>query len=393
MKFLFTFLFFLSFNSFVFSQDYKKLHKKSIVVDTHNDLLSASVMKGLRIEDDLRGKAHSDFKRFKEGGVDVQVFSVFCDSSYGEGTAFRFANAEIDSLLSIIRRNPQTVSLVTSSSELKKAVKNKKMAAMIGIEGGHMIENKLSYLDSLYRRGAIYMTLTWYNSNPWASSSSDEFTNDLRYGYRGLNEWGINLVKHMNEIGMIIDISHVGVQTFRDVIANTNKPVIASHSDVYSLVPDDRNLTDEQIKLIAQNGGVIQLNFCSPFLDSTYITRRNQFEAQHAFEIDSMLKADHNWAYIMRQYPAEAEALRPPLSVLFNHLDYIVKLAGVDYVGLGSDFDGVSSTPKDLEDVSKYPNITKGLLERGYSRRDIKKMLGGNFIRVLKANEVTTKSK
>jgi membrane dipeptidase len=189
---------------------------------------------------------------------------------------------------------------------------------------------------------------------------------------------------------MMIDVSHVGEHTFRDVIATTTKPVIASHSSVYSISPQFRNLKDEQIKAIAKNGGVIQINFHPSFLDSTYNGKIAPFNARHKNEVDSLVKLKRSsssiGSFFIEKYADELKNILPPISVVLDHIDYIVKLVGVDYVGLGSDFDGIPYSPHELEDVSKFPNITKGLKERGYNKREIKKILGGNFIRVFKSN-------
>jgi len=387
----FLFISFLLLSFSVHAQPYKKLHRNSIVVDTHNDVLSGAVLKGLNIDNDLTGLAHSDINRFKEGGVDIQIFSVFCDERYGKGTAFAFANREIDSLYAIIRRNPKRMMLVTDPASFNKAVKQKKLGCMIGVEGGHMIEDNLNYLDILYKRGTRYMTLTWNNSTSWASSAKDETAGTVPNNKKGLNVFGEALVRKMNGLGMLIDISHVGEQTFWDVMKITTKPVIASHSCVYSLCPHSRNLKDDQIKAIGKNGGVIHLNFYSGFVDSNYMKRKAAFLDKHDRERDS-LKALKLASYeidewMSKKYPAEAEALRPTLSQLMDHLDHIVKLIGVNGVGLGSDFDGIESAPQGLDDVAQIPNITKALMKRGYSKKDIKKILGENFIRVFKANQ------
>ncbi len=373
------------------TQRYKKLHKKALVADTHNDLLSTVIMKGMHIEEDLSDKAHSDFTRFKQGGVDVQIFAIFCDSTFGKDTAFKFANIEIDSLYAIAARNRSKMEIVYSPDELTRVVKRKKLAGMIGVEGGHMIEDNMDNLDSLYKRGARYLTLTWNNSTSWATSSLYESTHPDTGLHKGLNDFGINLVKRMNELGMMIDVSHVGVQTFYDVIKYTSKPVIASHSSAYAIAPHHRNLNDDQIRAIAKNGGVIQVNFNSGFLDSAFSKRADAFTALHQSEIDSLQTISKSWeigTYLSQKYFKETNALRPPISLLFDHIDHIVKLVGVNYVGLGSDFDGISSSPLSLTNVSEFPNITKGLLERGYRRKDIKKILGENFIRVFKANSM-----
>lgn len=372
-----------------YAQSYQKIHQKALVVDTHNDILSA-IMKGLNVENDLTGQTHSDIARWKKGGVDVQVFSVFCDERYGKGTAFAYANREIDSLYALVKRNPKTLMLAATPAELQKAVSQGKMACMIGVEGGHMIEDNLTYLDSLYKRGARYLTLTWNNSTSWATSAKDETAGTVTNAKKGLNDFGKQVVRRMNELGMMVDVSHIGEQTFWDVIATTTKPVIASHSCVYAICPHSRNLKDDQIKAIGKNGGVIQLNFYSGFLDSNYMKRKDAFLASHSNERDS-LKAAGMTSYsidewISKKYPQEAEALRPTMSQLLDHIDYIVRLIGVDGVGLGSDFDGIESTPQHLDDVTTFPLITKALLERGYSEKDVKKILGENFLRVFKAN-------
>jgi membrane dipeptidase len=388
-------IFFITFLLPVFfcnAQKFLKLHEKAIVVDTHNDVLSTVVMRGMNIDSDLTGKTHSDIERFKKSGIDVQVFAVFSDERFGKDTAFKYANIEIDSLYAIVGRNSNTMMMVTNSSELKQAIRQQKMACMIGLEGGHMIEDNLQYLEHLYNRGTRYMTLTWNNSTSWATSAADESRNRMPFGSKGLTDLGKQIVKRMNELGMMIDVSHVGEQTFWDAMKITTKPVIASHSCAYSLCPVPRNLKDDQIKEIGKNGGVIHLNFYSGFLDSTYNKRKNAFLAKYKPQVDSLKNI--KWAnyeideWMAKQHPDEANTLRPPLSVLIDHIDYIVKLIGVNHVGLGSDYDGIESAPQQLDDVTDFPLITKALMERGYSKKNIRKILGKNFLRVFKANEV-----
>ncbi|MBD1396978.1 dipeptidase [Pontibacter sp. JH31] len=371
------------------AQDYKELHQKAIVVDTHNDVL-ISVLEGLRLEDDLRGKTHSDLARFKEGGVDVQIFSVWSDETYGKGKGFKFANLQIDSLYAIVERNPDKMMIAKTPADIMKAVQQNKLATMIGLEGGHMIEDNLNYLEELHQRGTSYMTLTWNNSTSWASSAMDESGGKMRKSKRGLNKFGKQVVRKMNELGMMVDLSHVGERTFWDAMATTTKPVIVSHSCVHHFNPHFRNLKDDQIKAIAKNGGVIHLNFFSGFLDPGYDKRMNAFREKHKTEVDALRKAGNNsiqiYDWAMENYPEEASELRPPLSLLLDHLDHIVKLVGADYVGLGSDFDGITSTPQQLDSVADMPLITKELLARGYSEEDVKKILGENFMRVFRAN-------
>jgi membrane dipeptidase len=373
----------------VAGQPYLKLHEKAIVVDTHNDILSTVISEGYDIGTDLTGKTHSDLARWKKGGVDVQVFSIFCDDRYGVGSAFRQANREIDSLYAIAARNPDKMEIVTDPAGLERAVKHHKLAAMMGVEGGHMIEDNMDYLDSLFKRGVRYMTLTWNNSTSWATSAMEETSHAFTVTPYGLTEKGKAIVRRMNELGMLVDLSHVGERTFWDAIHTTTRPVICSHSSVYALCPVFRNLKDDQIKAIGENGGVIQVNFYSGFLDSNYMRNFAAFMSRHKPEIDSMKAAKASdfevQVALSKKYPQETMSMRAPLELLMQHIDYIVKLVGVDHVGLGSDFDGIESPPQQLDDVTTYPIITRELLKRGYKPADIEKILGGNFIRVFKA--------
>jgi membrane dipeptidase len=345
-------------------------------------------MKGMNIDSDLSGKTHSDIPRFLKSGIDVQVFAIFSDERFGKDTAFKYANIEIDSLHAIVARHPEMM-FVKSPNDLATALIAKKFGCMMGLEGGHMIEDNLLYLDSFYKRGVRYMTLTWNNSTSWASSAWDETTGKV--ATKGLNDLGRQIVARMNQLGMMVDLSHVGEKTFYDVLAITSKPVIVSHSCAWSLCPVPRNIKDDQIKAVAKNGGVIHLNFYSGFIDSNYNRRKNEMFAKHSREVDSM-KALKKPSYeieewMMLRYPTEAASLRPDLSLLLDHIDHIIKLAGIDHVGLGSDFDGIESSPKQLDDVTSLPAIVKGLKKRGYSINDIKKILGENFIRVFRENQ------
>lgn len=366
------------------------LHYEAILADGHNDVLSSSLMRGLKLEDDLRGKAHSDLGRFAAGGVDVQVFSVWCGDKYTSEGGFERANAEIDVLEKTIARNAARMELVTSYEELRRVVEQKKLAAIIGVEGGHMINENLACLDSLYARGARYLTLTWNNSTSWASSAQDEVLHPENLTVRGLSEFGEEVVRRMNELGIMVDLSHTGDSTFWDAMKIVERPVILSHSSVYALCPHYRNLKDEQIKAVARNGGLICVNFYSAYIDPSYNRKVKALVRKYPGEADSLrqsLSSDYAiGSAILEMHPSEAEALRAPFSLLIDHIDYIARLAGVDHVGLGSDFDGISSLPEGLDDVSDYPKITSALKERGYSDEDIRKILGENFLRVFRAN-------
>lgn len=378
------------------AQSYKRIHAKAIVCDTHNDIISSCIEKGYSFDQDLTGKTHSDLNRMRKGGLDAQVFSIFCDGE--QKNPYQFANREVDTLYAWVKRNPTKMMLVSTPTQLSQAVKEHKLACMMGVEGGHMIEDDLNKLDSLYNRGVRYMTLTWNNNTSWATSAEYESGNQKKGGevdttsqQKGLNDFGKEVVKRMNELGMMVDVSHTGEQTFWDAIHITTKPILASHSDAYALCPAFRNLKDDQIKAVALNGGVIDLNFYPAFLDSTVAAKQNEYYKKHREEKKELIasgKKDFEADEIIaKEYPKEVENMQAPFHLLFDHLAYIVKLAGIDHVGLGGDFDGISITPKVLTDVTKYPMITKELVKRGYSKKDIYKILGGNFIRVFKANQ------
>jgi len=374
------------------SKTFEEIHSQAIFVDSHNDILLQTMEKGYIIDDDLKGKTHSDLDRMKQGGLDVQFFSVWSDGN--QINPYSFANIQIDSLNAVIERNPNKIVKVSNTEELLTAVNQNKIAALIGLEGGHQIEDDLNKLDSLFNRGVRYITLTWNNSTKWATSASDETKKDGALnseGKKGLTKFGKEIINKMNKLGILIDVSHVGEQTFWDVIANTKKPIIASHSSVYDICPHPRNLKDDQIKAIAKNGGVIQINFNSGFLDSTVGKKEDEFLEKHKLEIDSLKLSGVN-PYLAEElmypkYHQESEELKASFNLVIEHIEYIIKLAGVDYVGIGSDFDGMVLPPKQLNDVTKYPLITKALLEKGYNEKDIDKILGGNILRVLKANE------
>lgn len=359
-----------------------KLHNKAIVIDTHGDILSDQIKSGIDVG--VRQKSGNfDLVRAKEGGLDVQVFSVWSDYTGG----FAMANRQIDSLDALISRHPDKIAKVITASELKSAVKQGKMAALFGVEGGHMIENKIENLEALAKRGMTYMTLTWNNSTPWSSSAYEETFKKDSLKQIGLSDLGKQIIKRMNELGVIVDLSHVGETAFYDAIKASTKPVMASHSSAYVFNAHQRNLKDDQIKAIAKTGGVVFVNFYTGFLDSTYSGKQKQYNDRHKAELSTLTAKYNSRARaseeINTKYRQEIEDMRAPLSLLIDHIDHMVKLVGADHVGLGADYDGAESYPKGLDDVSKYPLITEALLQRGYSGKDVKKILGGNFIRLL----------
>jgi membrane dipeptidase len=374
------------------SQSAEIIHRKAIVVDTHNDVLSSQTLNGVDISSRQK-TGHSDLDRWREGRVDVQFFSIWTGEKPRGRSFYLDANEEIDSLKRLILRNYDRMAEITHYRSIRRAVKKGKLACLIGVEGGHMIEDDLAKLEALYLRGMRYLTLTWNNSTSWATSAMDETEHAAELQHKGLNDFGKNVIRRLNELNVMVDLSHTGEQTFYDALATTSKPVLVSHSSVWALCPVFRNLKDEQIKAVAKNKGVICINFYSGFISKVYAQRADALESgsperkriqDSLFSISgdssAMRKAWREW------YRKEMDQVRPTLSDMVDHIDYIAKLVGADYVGLGSDYDGVSSVPIGLEDVTTYPKISDELFRRGYSRKSIRKILGGNVLRVMKAN-------
>ena len=377
------------------AQSARKLHDKAIVVDGHNDVLTESVIEA-RLDISKRlDKGHSDLERWSEGGLDVQFFSVWTgEKARNKEGFYQDAVEQIDSLNLIVLRNPQDMILARNYKEVRKGIRQNKFVALIGVEGGHMIEDDLNKLESLFQKDMRYMTLTWNNNNSWATSAMYETGNsnyDTLKRAHGLTEFGKQVVKRMNELGIIVDLSHIGEKTFYDALEVTTKPVMLSHSSVWSICPVFRNVKDDQIRAVAKNKGVICINFYSGFISAEFDKTANYLsntvrprfmDSLRQVNPDSVARRE-----IWRQYYRSLmKEKQPTLSQMVDHIDYIVKLVGDDFVGLGSDFDGVSALPLGLEDVSTYPKITEELIARGYSKKSIKKILGGNVMRVMRAN-------
>lgn len=386
--------FLLFFSLVVFGQSVNSVHRKAIVVDTHNDCLSGQVLEGRDISV-LLAKGHSDYVRWKRGGVDIQFFSVFTGETPRRKEGFYHdALEEIDSLNRIILRHPDKFDFATGYREARKKVHRNKLVAMIGVEGGHMIESDLSKLDSLIAKGMSYLTLTWNNSHDWATSAMDESGAGKPLTNKGLTEFGKQVVRRLNEAGVIVDLSHVGEQTFYDALAVTNKPVLLTHSSVWSICPVFRNVKDQQIKAVAKNGGVICINFYPAFISKSFVDAKKYWEGPGKDSIRLVLQQQPAYrgesALLTQQVnqlaQQELSKTLPGIKEVVDHIDYVVKLVGVDHVGIGADYDGIGFVPKGLEDVSTYPQITAELKRRGYSNKSLKKILGGNVLRVIKSN-------
>jgi len=370
-----------------FVDDFRTLHLGAIVADTHNDVVQR-ILEGDNLSNRTH-RGHSDLPRFTEGGLDIEMFSIWVPPERKDKSYFDQANEEIDSIESLARRNPEKIGIARNARQIQTLLDEKKFVAMLGLEGGHHIEDNLDYLEHFYNRGVRYMTLTWNNSTSWAASAYDETVHPELLQHKGLTAFGKSIVKRMNELGMLVDVSHVGEATFWDVMKVTKKPIMASHSSVWKLCPHRRNLKDDQLQAIAKTGGVVFINFLPNFIDSTFSEKERRLRETHKERIDS-LRPTHKWedfkfhSAVAGMLKDEYMRIRPPLQVLINHFDYAIKLIGADHVGLGSDFDGIHTTPLELDDVTFLPNITRELLNRGYSEPDIRKVLGENFLRMIR---------
>lgn len=372
--------------------DYIALHQQSLVVDTHTDVM-LQVLRGVDISKRLES-GHVDLVRLKEGGVDVQFFAIWPNPSlYGKGEMYNQSIRVIDLLNTIIKNNQDKIALTRTPNEIETTVQSGKIAACMGVEGGTAIENDLDKLQTLYDRGARYLGLTWNDSPDWASSARDEASSEYK-GQIGLSDFGRDVIHWMNDKGMIVDVSHSGEQTFWDVIEESKAPIIASHSCVYNLCAHYRNLSDKQIKAIGKNGGIIFINFYPGYLVNGFNQKFSALRKSSQALMDSMKQVYGNdylgYRHYRNTYLVEkAEKFCPEVDRIVDHVDYIISLIGDNHVGLGSDFDGISILPRGIEDVSKMPEITRIMLKRGYTTERIKKILGGNFMRVFR--EVSTR--
>ena len=361
--------------SLVASERALRVYRDAIVIDTHNDMPSKMIDDGYN--PDVRhttgfqkDQGETDLPRLLESGITGVFLSAYIDP---EKWTFRTPDQSwkqvqvyLDSIHAFVRRHPDTLTFATTAAEIRSAKESGKVAVLIGVEGGHAIQNSIENLRELARRGVRYMTLTWNNGNEWAGAAAG--LNGTRSG--GLTARGREVVREMNRLGILVDISHVSDSTFFDAVDASAYPVIASHSSARALNGHRRNMSDAQLRAVRRNGGVVNVNFYSAFVDPVFLAKADSIEknVQGQANIDAAIQA----------------LPRPSLSILLDHFDHIIKVAGIDHVGLGSDFDGVGGLlPQGMDDVTKLPLIAQGLLDRGYSESDVKKVLGGNMLRVM----------
>ncbi|HMS63832.1 MAG TPA: dipeptidase [Ignavibacteria bacterium] len=366
-------------------KNYLQIHYDAILIDTHNDFIWKVFDKGADLG--VRNfNTQSDLPRFRAGGLDVQVFAVWIPMNQVK-RSYSFTVSQIDKLKNFGTEYSSEFEFATNYDDIIKITNDKKICGLIGIEGGTAIEKNLDNINAFYEMGVRYIGLTWNNSNNISTSARDE-TERGKSG--GLTEFGIQVIKRMNEVGMLVDVSHLSEQGFWDVIENSTSPVIASHSNCYAVNPHFRNLTDEQIKAIAENGGYIGINFYDKFLDKD--ADRNRTQNAYEKYSDELNALNEKYGDDLIKYNEERNKFLEEHNIaggtsiekVLDHIDHIKNLAGVDCIGIGSDFDGGITPPNELYDASCYPELTKRLVERGYTADEIKKILGGNFLRVFK---------
>lgn len=369
-----------------------RLWREAITIDTHNDM--PSKMADDRYDPVVRHPAgftaaegHTDVPRLVETGLTAVFMSSFVDAKYAVmspdssyGRALLLSRHVHD----IVRAAPQRTLFATTAADVRRAKAEGKVAILIGVEGGHAIENSLDNLRRLHAMGVRYMTLTWNNGNPWAGAAVG--VGDTRTG--GLTDFGRSVIREMNRLGILVDISHVSDSTFWDAVRTSTQPVIASHSSARAINGHPRNMNDDMLRAVARNGGVVNINFYSSFIDPA--RRRGMARVDTAMrEVNRTLREQGLPAARIAERArfvrdSMLAAIPPtPLSVLLDHFEHVAKVAGVDHVGIGSDFDGVDALPVGMEDVTRLPRLVQGLLDRGFSEDDVRKMMGGNMLRVM----------
>ncbi|MBA3242433.1 MAG: dipeptidase [Acidobacteria bacterium] len=368
------------------------VHRAAVAIDMHADTVQFIIDDGADINQRLT-TTHLDAVRMKEGGLDAQFFSVWVEpESYGlKGErAVERADEQVAAVHALAERHPETWMLATSAADIRRAKEEGKLAALIGLEGGYAIDEKIENVERYYRMGVRYLTPTWTASTSWAGSSGDTAGRT-----RGLNDFGRQVIREMNRLGMLVDVSHVSDKTFRDMVETSSKPVIATHSNARAIADVPRNLTDEQIRALAAKGGVVCVVFYPAFVEPGWRELKERVDAEIAPLVReagrSAVAGRGSFRRIARDRVREREYLKRmpavPLARLVDHIDHIVRLVGVEHVGLGSDFDGIQATPRDLSSVADLPNLTAELLRRGYSQEDVHKILGGNILRVMEEVE------
>ena len=371
----------------------KQLHERAIVIDSHDDT-TQRLLFDKTFDISVRQKnGNIDIPRMREGGLDGLFFSIWVPADITGMPAVKTATALIDSVHKAVRAHPNDLMLATTAADVRRAASERKIAALMGMEGGHMINDDLGQLRKYAAAGVRYLTLTHFKNNNWADSSTDTPK------HNGLTPFGKDVVRELNTLGMMVDISHVADKTFYDVLALTKAPVIASHSSCRAIANHPRNMTDDMLRALAKNGGVVMINYHAAFLSEEFRVASEKKNGNVVASNAAMAKkcGGNEACATMESERADHEAMRkgelPTVTweKIIEHIDHAVKVAGADHVGLGSDFDG-ATMPFGMEDASKLPKITDALLKKGYSETDIEKILGGNILRVMEQVERVAKA-
>ena len=373
------------------SSDALAIHRRAIVIDLHADSIQRTLDEGLDLGTRLPD-GHFDSARAKDGGLDAQFFSIWVEPElFGGGgpSAIARADRQITAVKTLVETYPETWEMATTAADIRRAAAAGKLSALMGLEGGYAIDERLENVARYYKMGVRYMSPAWSVSTTWAGSSGD-----AEGRTRGLNDFGKQVVREMNRLGMMVDVSHVSDPTFWDIVSTSTKPVIATHSGCRAIANVPRNLTDEMIRALAKTGGVVCVIFYPEHIEPGWSEKKKQLDAEIASLVERASqeeKGDAAHKKLARDRVRREEYAKrlPPVRIsrIVDHIDHIVKLAGIDHIGIGSDFDGVQALPADLKSVADLPNLTAELLRRGYSESDIDKILGGNVLRVMEAVE------
>lgn len=362
----------------------ERIHRDAIVVDTHSDTTPRFEDASWNF-DERHAAGHMDLPRIREGGLDVEFWSIYMGAREEEGQAVREALERIDAVHQMIAKHSDEVALATTVAEIREAVSQGKLASLMGVEGGHIIENSLAILRSYYRLGVRYMTLTHSFNTKWADSSGTREVPEPEHD--GLTEFGESVVLEMNRLGMMVDVSHVSDATFFDTLRITRAPVIASHSSCRAIAEHTRNMSDEMLRALAENGGVVMINFYPAYIDEQAKLATSEYFALWKDTLETLRERHEDdpaaRSAAMRRHFERFPVPQASLSVLLDHFDHALEVAGPDHVGIGADWDGVPSMPLEMEDVADLPNLTRGLLERGHSSATVVKVLGENLLRVM----------
>ena len=365
------------------------IHRRAIAIDMHADTAQRLLDENVDLQQEL-SDGHFDAVRAKAGGLDAQFFSIWVEPQLFGATgarAMKRADDQIAAVRALAEKHPETWALATSADDIRAAANDGKIAALMGLEGGYAIDERLENVQRYYDMGVRYMSPAWSVSTSWAGSSGDDVGRT-----RGLNEFGKNVVREMNRVGMLVDVSHVSDPAFWDIVNTSTSPVVATHSACRAIADVPRNLDDDMIRALANTGGVVNVIFYPEHLEPGWSQKKKQVDAEIARMVQEASAAEpgdavHKKMARDRVRSREYAKRLPPVNVarIVDHIDHIVKLVGVDHVGIGSDFDGVQITTTGLATVAELPNLTKELLKRGYSETDVNKILGGNMLRVLDA--------